>query len=189
MARNSTDLKYVKGIGDLSAVLRGLPEDMRSKILVRGVERAIAPILISAKRYAKRSERTGALRASLTTKVVNYPRDGRAVGLVGPERAYYRNGKKTGKLGSLFGAADRPANYAHLIEYGHHAVAPIKGTSRRKKTALPTKNGRTWVAAKPFIRPALATTTAEQGEGFFQGIAVGVETTRRRLVESGAHSV
>lgn len=184
---NSTDLKFVKGIGALSDVLRGLPEEMRGTILVGGVKRAIAPILVSARRYAKRSERTGALRASLTTKTVNYARNGKAVGLVGPDRAYYRRGKKAGKLGALFGA-DRPANYAHLVEYGHHAVAPIKNTSRRKKTAVPAKTGRSWVPAKPFLRPALLTTTAAQGEEFFRGIAAGVQAARRRLVKSGAHS-
>ena len=182
----SADFKFVKGIGDLSAVLRALPDAMRGTILEAGVKRACKPVEVAAKRYAKRSERTGALREAITTKTINYKKNGVAVGLVGPDRAYYRKGKKQGKLGALFGA-DRPANYAHLVEYGHHIVSPVKGKTRRKKNAVAAKNGATWVAAKPFIRPAVATTTAAQGAEFFRGIAEGYEATRRRLVKSGAH--
>lgn len=184
---NSATFKIVKGTAALSSALLGLGEAMRATILEAGVKRLCAPVLVAAKRYAKRSERTGALRGSLTVKTINYKASGKAVGLVGPDRAYYRGGKKTGKLGALFGA-DRPANYAHLVEFGHHVVAPISGTSRRKKNAVPAKNGATWVPAKPFIRPALATTGAQQEAEFFRGIAEGFEATRKKLVKSGEHA-
>lgn len=51
-----------------------------------------------------------------------------------------------------------PANYAHLVEFGHFVVRPVRGTERRKKTDVAAASGRTFVAARPFLRPALVGT-------------------------------
>lgn len=187
--KRSASYKHVAGAAELSAALRALPDDMRKTILVQGVKAAIQPILTAAKRFAKRSEDTGALRESLTTKTKAYPNTGKAVGLVGPDRAYYRKGKKTGKLGALY-ANRRPANYAHLVEYGHAIVAPKAGTSRRKKTAVDIRDSSgasRFVAPRPFIRPAVVTTHDQQAQEFYKGIASGFEKTRRRMMRAGTH--
>lgn len=172
---DSATYRNLYGVQNLTRALEALSEDVRAEVLGVAVKKAIEPIKIAAKRFAKRSERTGALRASITTKVVVYKQNGKAVGLVGPDRAYYSRGKKVKKLGLLHADA-RPANYAHLVEYGHHAVAPRKGSSIRKKTASVTG----WVAAKPFIRPAVMTTLVQQHTAFAKGIEAGIEKTLRK---------
>jgi hypothetical protein len=174
----SATYKHVTGITQLREVLHMLPQDMAGDILGRATKEAIQPIKIAAKRFAKRSEATGALRASITDKVKVYPATGKAVGMVGPDRAYYSRGKKAGALGALLGKnRRRPSNYAHLVEYGHVAVAPRKGTTRRKKNAVSVG----FVPAKPFIRPAVVTTTAQQIAAFTRGIEIGLnESIRKR---------
>lgn len=182
MAKPSATYRHVTGVEELTGALRALSEAMRAEILGEGVKGAIKPILVAAKRFAKRSEDTGALRESLTTKVVVYKQNGKAVGLVGPDRHYYKKGKRVkGKLGKLF-TDRRPANYAHLVEYGHHAVKPRKGTTRRRKTAATVS----FVPAKPFIRPAVMTTTSEQAAGFAEGIRKHYARTVRRLARTAA---
>lgn len=179
--------RHVLGVDALTGALRALPEDMRTRTLAAGMKALLQPIKIAAKRYAKRSEDTGALRESITDKVVSYPQSARVVGLVGPDRHYYSRGirLKTG-FGRLL-AADkrRPANYAHLVEYGHVSVQPRKGTSRRRKTAIVSK--KEFVPAKPFLRPAVATTRAQQAEAFATGIARGLNSAIDREVKSGRH--
>lgn len=167
MAKNSSTYRR-ECAAELTAALRQLSHDVRAQVLESGTKAAIRPILTAAKRFAKRSERTGALRESLTTKVKVYAANGKAVGLVGPDRNYYRRGKRVSKNVASFVGADRPANYAHLIEFGHMAVKPRKGTSLRKKTAELGK--KSWVPPKPFIRPAVLTTLAQQSAEFQKGI-------------------
>jgi hypothetical protein len=81
---------------------------------------------------------TGALRDSIDFTIRNYPAKNKAVLIAGPKSRFSRGGR-------------RPSKYAHLVEFGHIAVAPAKGTSRRKKTA----RGISFVPAKPFMRPAV----------------------------------
>lgn len=182
LPNRSATFRHVTGITQLTEVLHMVPMDMAGEILGRAVAEAIKPIEIAAKRFARRSEETGALRESITHKVKVYPQTGKAVGLVGPDRAYYSRGKKLKGALSVLAAGNRrkPANYAHLVEYGHVAVAPRKGTTRRKRTA--TDVG--FVPAKPFIRPAVLTTTAQQLEGFTRGIEIGLNESIRKHTKS-----
>lgn len=178
------DLKHIAGARELGAALLGIATDMREEVLVSATKSACTPILKAAKRYAKRSEDTGALIASLTMKVVGYP-SGKAVGLVGPGRDFYSKGRKASKLTRLLKQVRRPSQYAHLIEYGHASVSPTKGTSLRKKTAKLSKTQ--WVPAKPFIRPAVMTTSSEQADGFFNGLKSGYEKSVQKRVKAGTH--
>lgn len=185
---NSGTYKHVKGIDAHSRALRALSADLRGKILGKAVGEAIAPVLVAAKRFAKRSVRTGALRNSLTSKVVVYD-SGVAVGLVGPNKAYYSGGKRISKLtAAVRGQADRPANYAHLVEFGHYQVAgnsagkTLKRKGRRKASLA--RSGKKWVPAKPFLRPAVQTTLAAQEAGWRNGIKKGWEQTIRKHSKS-----
>ncbi len=124
-------------------------------------------MLAAAKGFAVASEDTGALQTSLTTKTVNYPEAGKVLGLMGPARGKFVGRKKSkNKLGTFFaavsGTLSQPSRYAHLVENGHVA-----------------KNGK-FVPPKPFIRPAVTTTMAEQEAGFNEGIATGFEATRKK---------
>lgn len=174
---------HVTGANELASALRQLSNEVRASVLAAGLREAVKPVLSAAKRYAKRSERTGALRASLTTKVVNYPRSGKAVGLVGPDKKYYRGGKKVSLNVAALAGADRPANYAHLVEYGHRIVAPKKDTTIRHGTAKVSG----FVPAKPFLRPAVMTTRSEQASGFYKGIEKGfAQAVRKVSQQAGA---
>jgi hypothetical protein len=179
--------RHVLGVDALTGALRALPEDMRTRTLAAGMKALLQPIKIAAKRFAKRSEDTGALRESITEKVVSYPEQARVVGLVGPDRHYYSHGIriKTGFGRLLAKNKRRPANYAHLVEYGHVSVKPRKGTSRRKKNAIVTK--KEFVPAKPFLRPAVLTTQSQQADAFAEGIARGLKSAIDREVKSGRH--
>ena len=176
---------WARDVSDLSAALRGLAsKDTQVKILERAVGAACQPILVAAKRYAKRSEDTGALRDSLTVKTVGYRSSGKAVGLVGPDRAYRVRGKKVGALGALLGIAKggvrRPANYAHLVEFGHRIAKGGRLSRLDGRGSKGTGTDGGWVAAKPFLRPAVITTRVQQAAAFEQAVAAGLDAALRR---------
>jgi len=206
----SGNFQYVRGMDALSGVLKALPEAMRNQILRDGVMGAVLPIQVAAKRFAKRSEDTGALRESITNKVVVYPQTGRAVGLVGPDRDYYW-GRSKSRLGRLYKGARRPAKYAHLVEYGHliavggslkaqHHLELVgigkfskngKELKRWKRGIIKTQaKGRAggFVPAKPFIRPAVMTTMQKQSDAFFRAVERSYTRIVDREVRAGRHS-
>lgn len=152
---------------ELSRALNLIPAAMRADILAPAVGAAAEPIKSAMRRLAPKD--TGALEASIDKKVISDAHKGTAAALVGPDRNYYRGGKALGKGDDRRGAA-RPANYAHLVEFGHVAVAPIKKTSRRKKTALEVG----FVPPRPFIRPGFAAGEAEAQRILVREINVGI---------------
>lgn len=157
----------------MTAVLLGLPKEVRTVALKVATEEAAKPLKEWQKRFARRSERTGALRASINYKVKKYESTGVAVAVVGPDRNYYAGGKAVKKSALIPSNADKPAHYAHLIEFGHHAVVPRKGTSLRKKTAKLSK--ASWVPAVPFVRPATAMAHIDMATAFDRGMTRGIE--------------
>lgn len=210
-APRKASLGWVRDSAALSAALRAISSpETQAEILEKAVKAACQPILVAAKRYAKRSEQTGALRDSLTIKTKSYVNDNRAVavGMVGPDRKYRVRGKIAGALSVLFAAAKgnarRPADYAHLVEYGHRIA---KGGNLRDKheltlvrTGAYSKSGREvrrWrrgkiieaakgtvaghVPAKPFLRPALVTTRAQQSAAFEAVVAAAMDSQLRKF--------
>jgi HK97 gp10 family phage protein len=93
------------------------------------------------------TEDTGALRESIGWRVKPYRRGDKAIAVIGPQ--------------SKFRGPDgrQPAKYAHLVEFGH------------------AKKGGGTVAAKPFMRPAIAQASGEAmrtlGETF--GVALNIK--------------
>lgn len=172
---NLSATRTITGLGNLTLLLRSIPAEVRQTILAEGVAEAAEPIVVAAKIYAARSRDTGALQASLTHVVRNYPANATALAVIGPDKQYYRHGKKVG--GKNRAGANRPANYAHLVEFGHIAVKPKAGSSRRKKTAEATGI----VPAKPFLRPALANSEELAIERLAIGINNGVTRALGRL--------
>lgn len=175
---NSTIYRHTTGAAQLSAVLQAIPRELRTKILATGVNAAAVPVVVAAKRFAKRSERTGTLRNAIDHVVRKYEFDGRAVAIIGPI--------KGSVVASVNGRPKRisATKYAHLVEFGHHAVKPRKNTTRRKKTAQDVR----WVPAKPFMRPAIATTQGAVAVALTQGIGQGIEKVRASLVKQGTHA-
>lgn len=198
---NTRDYKF--DISSTTSVLQGVPRDIRTSILATATRSALLPIKAKAKLLAQRSVRTGALRDSITDKIVKYERSATVVGLVGPARGYYRGGKKLGKDASRRGA-DSPSHYAHLVELGHHVVVRRKAKTpklykytTKQRTDLArqgeaantgdTRVAMSFVPARPFLRPAGLTTKGEQSERFFRGLDRGIEASRNRLIKAGAH--
>lgn len=169
-------------MSELSEVLQLFPRDLHVDALAPAVKAGAQPLVKWAKRYAKRSERTGALRESITHKVIARRKKAHAVALVGPDRKYFHRGKGVAKGALVPDGAVRPSRYAHLIEYGHHVVAPTKGTSLRKGTAkTPAEGKKKWVPAKPFMRPAVIMARQEVAAAFRDGLARGILKIKAKL--------
>lgn len=186
MARNTAFLRQpLTGLAGISEVLRVLPQDVQREIMATALDTAARPIERHAKRFAESSVDTGALKDSITHVVRTYRGGLTSVALIGPGKGAYRGGARL-KKGDSFNKADKPHNYAHLVEFGHRIVAPKAGTTIRKKTATVLAG---FVAARPFMRPAVVAGQAETGETLAAGMAKGIEKTRARLVKAGAHRV
>lgn len=198
--------RHVVGDQQLIDALRGLTADMRERTLESGVRELVKPIKRAAKNYAGRSRETGALQASIDDKVINYPARGKTVGLVGPDKHYYVKGKRVkGTLSKAMHAERRrPSNYAHLVEFGHIAANAtanaaakrmVRWTGKEKKRAneagesLPSAGRRvkSFVPAKPFLRPAVETTQAEQEAGFYRGLERGWNKAVEKETAAGRH--
>lgn len=181
--------KNVTGIDGISAVLQGLPKEMRANILAQATDYAVDPMVDAMKRHARKSVRTGALYASIGKKTKKYPETPTAVTMVGPQRGYYKRGGRKVGAGESRQGSESPSHYAHLVEFGHAVRQPKKGTSIRKGTAKKAQAGKLqWVAPRPFARPGFQQTQAIVARRLVEGIGNGVEKTRAKLVREGAHA-
>jgi len=184
VSKSATVKFRIDGLAEVRAVLNTLPAEMQDKVLRPALARAARPLVNAAKNFARSSERTGALVRSLGAVVKRGKLgSGTAYAVVGARASYYSGGKRL-KRGERAAGADRPANYAHLVEFGHAVVAPKAGTSLRKRTATQAKNGRTHVPAKPFLRPAVLTAKSAIGRELAAGISAELQRQLRRLVKN-----
>lgn len=197
MAANSAFIRQpLTGIEGISAVLRGLPQDLQNEILGTALSEAAKPIVKGAKTFAPR--RTGALRNSITHLVRKYKGGTVQVAIIGPDNGYYGKGKRL-KNGADRRGADRPSKYAHLVEFGHHKARPKlnalttfsqatvvrgRGTTLRKGTAVSVG----WVPAQPFLRPAVLAAASTTGQTLAEGISKGIEKARAKRVKKGTHA-
>lgn len=127
---------------DLINGLKNIAIEVRDKVLDQAITEAAEITVAEARRLAP--EETGLLRRSII-RVLRGGSRGSYV-IIGPKSNFSGPGPD--------GRTRVPANYAHLVEFGHAKVKPVKGTSIRKKTA--TSIG--FVPAKPFLRPAIENT-------------------------------
>jgi HK97 gp10 family phage protein len=166
------------GFDGIRATLQKLPVETQTKVMAVALKRAAAPVVRVAKALAPK--RTGALRSSITS-IVKKGRNGNSYAVIGPARGRFSGGKRIGAKDSA-AAADMPANYAHLVEFGHHAVRPVKGAMRRKGTA----SGIRFVPAKPFMRPALISSKGASFAALAEGVAEGIDKALQRLGKNSA---
>lgn len=183
MARSAYIRTPLIGLEGITAVLRGLPAELQASIMTTAMGSAARPIQRHAKQFAERSRRTGALKDSITFVVRKYRGGLNAAAIIGPDKRSYRDGQRI-KPGANLSASAKPHKYAHLVEFGHFTVEPKAGTTRRKRTARVLG----FVAARPFMRPAVAAGQHETGESLAAGLAKGIEKTRARLVKAGTHA-
>lgn len=164
MATNNGQIyARMKGVEELRGILKALPEEVRLGVLGDVCNEGTKPLESVIKNFAP--VREGSLKKSISRVVRKYPQNYKAVGVVGPDRNFYRKGKRV-KRGDDVRGADRPAKIAHLVEFG-----------------FTTKEG-TRVPAQPFMRPG--TIAAESGivEAMAKGATDGIEKARRKLVKS-----
>lgn len=169
------------GFDQFRALLGELPASVEARVMGDAVGFAAKPIVAAAK--AKAPMRTGALRRSLTSIVKRYPGQGKVTAIIGPDKDYYSAGLRV-KKGKSWQGADRPAKYAHLVEFGYFSGVSSdkfggfkKGTSIRKGTATATA----WISPKPFLRPAVAAASAAASANLAEGVRVGMDREIKRI--------
>lgn len=175
----NTVYRHVKGIEGISAILQGLPKEMRTNFLGAAVDNGAKPVEVLAKRFARRSRDTGALEESIDHVVRKYPHTVTAVAVIGPAKSYYRGRRKLAKGEDRQGAA-QPSRRAHLIEFGHHTRQP-------KKTGKSKPGKIEWVPPQPFMRPAHMISGPQVLTAMQQSLGNSIERTRRRLIKQGIH--
>jgi hypothetical protein len=123
-------VKWQRDIIDMNELALALTEDVARV----GVDKCGKQLKGIVQQFAPRGK-TGQLARSIDYRTEVYPQQHRVVAIVGP-RARSAGSRK-----------------AHLVEFGHIAVAPRKGKTIKKGTA----KSITYVAARPFMRPAVET--------------------------------
>lgn len=178
----------LEGAETLHAVLNELPKAVRGEVLAEALKKAVVPIRRHT--IAKAPKDTGALKKSITAKVIAYPKDGRAVALIGPDRNYYMGNKRVRKGGDRRGA-NKPSKYAHLVEFGHYSgVSSLgfggfaKGTTLRKKTA----QARSFILPRPFLRPGLMAGASAANTILSAEIENAMAKVRARMIKSGTRA-
>ncbi len=146
------DIK-ITGLEEIDANFRKLSDEKTLERNVgRSLKKAMKPVLDMARTLVPVDE--GDLKRSLTVSV-RKNRKGNRSARVGPDT---KTIVRAGADGALdFKKKKRPANYAHLVEYGHHSAAKTgqsgfgaKGTKRKKGTFA----ANSFVMGQPFLRPA-----------------------------------
>lgn len=177
---------------EFASVLHDLPASVESRVMGDAVGVAMKPMEKAVKQRARK--RTGALRKSITTAVRRYPANGKIVGLMGPDKkARYFGGRRLTRGGKVLDT-DRPAKYAHLVEFGHAIIATREGRPAFRKakgqvnelTPAKIRKGKRqapavlWVPAKPFMRPGVAASEGQVVAALSDATAVGMEREHKR---------
>ena len=150
----------IEGVDHLTSRLAQVKESVRNKWLRRAVDKASRIARKAIRGHivtgGKNWKATGLYKKSIAVKIKNYG-EGRIIGIVGPDRSFKQiigvRKLEGGKSGPGDPIIHRPANIAHLVEYGHGGPSPAGGTGAFRKG---------WDAS---ARPALAAIrdTLEQG--------------------------
>lgn len=165
MANSGVFSVRLEGFEAIRNVLRQLPDKLRDKVLAKAVAKAAKPLVENAKALAP--VRTGALKRSIAAVVRRSRKTGEPFAVVGAERGRYFRGGKALRGNADRRGADQPANYAHLVEFGHYSaagtgisVASAKGTriktGKRRSSKRKAMEVRSFILPKPFMRPAVA---------------------------------
>lgn len=184
---NTTRVVF-RGAEELHAILKEMPAAVRADVLEGALGKAALPIQKATAGFAPK--RTGALKRSISVKVLSDKSKGSAAALIGPDRNYYSGGNRVAKGGDRRGA-DKPSNYAHLVEFGHYSGVSSagfggfsKGTSMRKKTAT----ARSFIRPQPFMRPGFAAGAPQAEAILAREIGASIEKTRARMIKTGTHA-
>lgn len=139
--------------------LAELPPALRERGLKDALRRAGRQVVSLARRLAPVA--SGTLKKSLGL-VLRSPRRGRRGDpyvVLGPRKGFSREVVRDGRTRKA-----NPANYAHLVEFGHHVAVGgtlfNEGQGRRQRRSRTGRTGRgtavQFVLARPFLRPAFS---------------------------------
>lgn len=168
-------------------LLKAVPQEVKMRVAASAVGEAAKPFVRAAK--AKAPVRTGALRQSITSVIRSYKKSGRVMAIIGPSLDYFQGGKRL-KGTSKGGKVDRPANYAHLVEFGHYSRTATgefggfaKGFKRRKSSgARLAQDARSFILAQPFLRPAIDAGQSAAEAALVVGFEKGIDKAVKREV-------
>jgi len=172
--RNSASLKLT-GFKELEAALLKLPKELAAIAEASALREGMKPVHKAAKSFAVKGKgpHAGLLAKSIGLTVRRVRKKGQAINRytarVGPRggfrvslgTAIARKTKGNKVKGQPYEVIKDPRFYAHLVEYG---------TSHS--------------AAKPFIRPALASCESKIIEGLQKGYALGMVKVIRKIRSS-----
>ena len=161
----------LSGDREIIAALRGIPPELRERAIPQALRFAGRPIVSAARRLAPRD--TGLLRKSLGL-ILRRPRrrkGGDSYLVIGVRTGFGQTVSRGGR--SRY--AD-PSKYAHLVEFGHYIVAPVKGARRRQGSA----RALLFVLARPFLRPAFSGSVAAVRARLIQYLRTYLERRARR---------
>ena len=146
----------LQGFEQLMAELLKLPDVMQKRVIKGAVAKGAK--IIKDEAVARAPVDSGTLKAAIyMARLVNQCTPNDEVWLVSA-----RSGKQyqTRKLKSGKDSANRDAFYAKWVEFGHYARTP-KGVTKSGKAAGRALGVTSWVAARPFMRPAFETKKSE----------------------------
>lgn len=153
-------LKFrITGTTEIAKALQGLPSRVSKNIAIEAMAEAVRPLVNAAKAYSHRSIRTGALHRSIGFAVRQYKKGLVTYGVIGARRGF-----GVPDAGSSTGTTE-PANYAHLVEYGHAIAGDANG----------------WVDAQPFMRPAWMETRGDVAKILGRSLGEGVEREAEKI--------
>jgi HK97 gp10 family phage protein len=172
MAKNNMKFDLdIRGVAEVVKKMSALSNKKETdRKLAASMKKAAKPVLAIAKSKVPVDE--GHLRSSLAMNTKINKRTGNRNVRIGPDDSSYRsfgnNIDESGTGSISLGKKKKPANYAHLVEFGHEvknrADGPVIGQVRRT----------------PFLRPAMA---REGGAKFVKRLGDDMYKKFKRLVE------
>lgn len=196
------------GVRQSLHALESLGPRVYKRVMTSALRKAVRPIVAAARAKAPKKSRsrrapkespTGALRRSIGYVVRKYKQHmdqsrssvrsggaGTILALVGPRRGF------KGVDGR--GRVRDPANYGHLIEFGHRIakggklmrLGRLLSKRRRRGAVLGTGRVAGHVPARPFLRPAFDANKSAALAIIRQEIGAGIEREAARLSHGGA---
>ena len=149
----------ITGETELAEALQGLPSRIKKDVAFAAMVKAVQPTVAAAQALAPVD--SGDLRRSIGFAVRSYKRGATTYGIIGPRRGFGRDGRE-------------PANYAHLVEYGHATVVGAQAKDEDGAASL-SKDLVGFVEARPFLRPAWDATRAQVMRLLQKELGEGVE--------------
>lgn len=170
----------VRGLPEVKAAFEGVKAGVQNRVL----KAALRKVASTANKTAKSGvtgRRTGQLKRSVGLVYRAYRKGGGFAFVVGPRKGFKVINPETGKNVD-------PVFYAHLVEGGRRAVAPVNkrvlATGAKGRGAIIGKTAAA-VAGEPFVGPARARAATEVKARVPGEVAKGVAAEARKYAKKG----